>query len=218
MRYRSQSPEDGGSGSAEAAREEAEYFQRIEEHFGQRRGGPLVLSPKDWKLIQRWHEKRIPLPVVLRGINLAFDRFAASGPRPDRLNTLSYCAQHVETTWEDHRRTHAGSQESRDGRPGDGPSPTILHLQAVALACRRAASTDLPGEASRSLEHSAIALELLAARTEAGELDAGSVDVAAKALEQQAEEALALAWHGVDGEPRRRLVDLQIPRFSPYAV
>ncbi len=218
MRYRSQSPEDGGGGNAEVAREEAEYFQRIEEHFGQRRGGPLILSPRDWQLIQRWHEKGIPLPVVLRGINQAFDRFAASGPRPDRLNTLSYCAQHVETIWEDHRQTHAGSQEAREDRAGEKPSPAILHLQEVALACRRPASANLPGEASRALEQAAAELERMAVRAEAGELDARSLDAAAKALEQQVEEALALAWHGIDDEPPKRLVDLQIPRFSPYAV
>jgi len=200
------------------AREEAEYFQRIEEHFGQRRGGPLILSPKDWQLIQRWHEKEIPLPVVLRGINQAFDRFAASGPRPDRLNTLSYCAQHVETTWEEHRRTHAGSRQARDERASEKPSPAILHLQEVALSCRRAAAEKLPGEASRVLEQAAMELERLAIRVEAGELDAGSLDATAKALEAQLEEALALAWHGIADEPPRQRIDLQIPRFSPYAV
>ena len=207
MRYRSQSPEDGGSGNAEVAREEAEYFQRIEEHFGQRRGGPLILSPKDW-----------PLPVVLRGINQAFDRFAASGPRPDRLNTLSYCAQHVETTWEEHRRTHAGTQEARDERAGEKSPPAILHLQEVALSCRRAAAERLPGEASGVLEQAAGDLERLAVRVEAGELDAGSLDTTAKALEQQLEEALALAWNDTADAPSRRRADLRIPRFSPYAV
>jgi hypothetical protein len=218
MRYRSYSPEDGGSGNAEGAREEAEYFQRVEEHFGQRRGGPLILSPKDWQLVQRWYEAGIPLPVVLRGINQAFDRFAASGPRPDRLNTLSYCAQHIETTWEEHRQTHAGSQESRDRRSAGEPSSAILHLREVALACRREVSEELPGEASRALEVAAAELERLAVRAEAGDLDAGSLDAAAKTLEAQLETALALAWQGLEGVPVKRRTDLQIPRFSPYAI
>ena len=218
MRYRSQSPEDGGSGSAEVAPEEAEYFQRIEEHFGQRRGGPLILSPRDWQLVQRWREKGIPLPVVLRGINLAFDRFAASGPRPDRLNTLSYCAQHVETTWEEHRRTHAGSQKTRDESAREKPSPARQHLQTVALACRRAASEELPGDASCALEQAASEVERLAIRAQAGELDARSLDATAKALEARLEKALALAWHGIAEEQPQGRADLQIPRFSPYAI
>ncbi len=218
MMYRAHSPEDGGNGNAEAEREETEYFQRIEEHFGQRRGGPLILSPKDWQLIQRWHDEGIPLPVVLRGINQAFDRFAASGPRPDRLNTLSYCTQHVETTWEEYCRTHAGSQESRDQRDAQKPSPAILHLQEVARACRRAIADDLPGEASRAIEQAATALEHLAVRVEAGELDAESLDAAAGVLETQLEQALALPGDGGPDEPSQRRTDLRIPRFSPYAI
>ena len=218
MKYRSHSPEDGENGNADAAREEAEYFQRIEEHFGQRSGGPLILSPKDWQLVQRWRDQGIPLPVVLRGINQAFDRFAASGPRPDRLNTLSYCAQHIETTWEEHRQTHAGSQEAHDQRATPRPSPATLHLQEVARACHRAASEKLPGEASRALEQAASDLERLAARAEAGELDAECLDATAEKLETQLDEALALAWRDIAGEPPRGRTDLQISRFSPYAI
>jgi hypothetical protein len=218
MRYLSQDVGDGGGSDAEAEREEAEYFQRIEEHFGQRRGGPLVLSPKEWLLVQRWREKGIPLPVVLRGINLAFDRFAASGPRPDRLNTLSYCAQHVETAWEEHRRTHAGSSLATAGKSIDKPSPAVQHLRAVAISCRRALSPSLPDPVATALEAAAQELETLAEQTEGGKLDAGSLDAAANALEQQLEDALATAWQGSGGEAPKRRADLQIPRFSPYAV
>jgi hypothetical protein len=218
MKYLSQDAGDGGGRDAEAGLEEAEYFQRIEEHFGQRRGGPLVLSPKEWLLVQRWREKGIPLPIVLRGINMAFDRFAASGPRPDRLNTLSYCAQHVETAWEEHRRAHAGSTEATTRKSIDMPSPAVLHLRAVATSCRRAVSPSLPDVASTALESAAQELDALAERTASGEVDAASLDGAAKLLEQQLEDALAGAWHDSGGETPERLADLQIPRFSPYAV
>jgi len=218
MRYLSQDAGDGGGSDAEAGRDEAEYFQRIEEHFGQRRGGPLVLSPKEWLLVQRWREKGIPLPVVLRGINLAFDRFAASGPRPDRLNTLGYCAQHVETAWEEHRRAHAGSMVATTRKSIDMPPPAVQHLRAVATSCRRAVSPSLPGAASTALESAAQQLDALAEQAASGEVDAASLDAAAKLLEQQLEDALAAAWHESGGKAPKRRDDLQIPRFSPYAV
>jgi hypothetical protein len=177
----------------------------------------LVLSPKEWMLVQRWREKGIPLAVVLRGINVAFDRFEASGPRPDRLNTLSYCAQHVEATWEEHRQAHAGSSAATDSS-NDRPSPVLQHLRAVALACSRAAASSPGAESSKALRNAAGELEGLAKRVENGELDAAALDAAANRLEQELDEALSKAPPGPAGQSTSGRAELHIPRFSPYAI
>jgi len=76
------------------------YFTEIEEHFQRRRGTLLLLSTLDWALIETWREAGIPLEVVLRGIDDAFDRYEArqrSNPqrRLRQVNGLAWCAQAV---------------------------------------------------------------------------------------------------------------------------
>ena len=78
-----------------------QYFNRIEEHFGRRRGGPLVLSPKDWGLVEAWHDSGIPLRIVLRGINQAFDRLQL----PDRALTVSTHCSTVSRRFEQHGKS-----------------------------------------------------------------------------------------------------------------
>ena len=76
------------------------YFTEIEERFQQRRGSLLMLSTLDWALIEIWREAGLPLEVVLRGIDDAFDKHDAkartSGKRSSRkVNGLAWAAQSV---------------------------------------------------------------------------------------------------------------------------
>ena len=79
------------------------YFTEIEERFQQRRGTLLMLSTLDWVLIETWREAGLPLEVVLRGIDTAFDHFDSRQQRSDargkgrlrRVNGLAWCAQAV---------------------------------------------------------------------------------------------------------------------------
>ncbi|HXC97162.1 MAG TPA: hypothetical protein VNU92_15790 [Edaphobacter sp.] len=75
------------------------YFTEIEEKFQQRRGSLLMLSTLDWALIEIWREAGIPLEVVLRGIDNAFDKHDAktlrSSSKIRKVNGLAWCAQSV---------------------------------------------------------------------------------------------------------------------------
>jgi hypothetical protein len=75
------------------------YFTEIEERFQQRRGSLLMLSTLDWALIETWRESGVPLEVVLRGIDDAFDKHDAkilrSPRRTRKVNGLAWCAQSV---------------------------------------------------------------------------------------------------------------------------
>jgi hypothetical protein len=53
------------------------YFTEIEEEFVRRRGKPLMISPMDWALVETWKTAGIPLHIVLRAINQAFDGYDA---------------------------------------------------------------------------------------------------------------------------------------------
>ena len=75
------------------------YFTEIEERFQQRRGSLLMLSTLDWALIEMWREAGLPLEVVLRGIDDAFDKHDAQKLRAKgksrKINGLAWAAQAV---------------------------------------------------------------------------------------------------------------------------
>jgi len=71
------------------------YFTEIEEHFQKRRGQAQPLSPLDWSLIESLQDAGIPLIVVLRGVDRAFEKHAKRKRQSGRVNSLSYCTQAI---------------------------------------------------------------------------------------------------------------------------
>jgi hypothetical protein len=73
------------------------YYTEIEEHFWKKRGAHLLVSPLDWAIVETWQKAEIPLPVVLRGIDRAFESWErskrAAGGRA--LKSLAYCVDAV---------------------------------------------------------------------------------------------------------------------------
>ncbi len=169
-----------------------------------------MLSPNDWRLLEGWQQQGIPLRVVLRGINQAFDRFGASGPRADRINSLRYCEQEVHAAWEDHRAAHRRPvAHERDGTNAALPGAS-QHLRAVADACR-AAAAEVESGAAACLSSAAARLDELEGQASAGTLDAHEIDRRASDLESRVRSDLALL---VDHAPE--LSRLKLPPFSPY--
>jgi hypothetical protein len=74
------------------------YFTEIEEHFQHARGtGLFLLSPLDWALIESWKNVDVPLEAVLRGIDIAFEKWRARKSRAQMVNSLAFCSQAVMT-------------------------------------------------------------------------------------------------------------------------
>ncbi len=178
-----------------------DYFRRVERHFGLRRDGPLLLSPRDWQVVERWYDRGIPLDTVLRGINRAFDRFDATGATAARVNSLSYCKQQVEAAWEEQGQLQTFSDA---GAAADG-NPAVEHLKNTADACRLAA--DAAPELANALRAAATALDRLA--VEAGVLVAAELDRRANAIESRFRDAIA---------SRGGSRNVRLPRFSPWHV
>jgi len=172
-----------------------EYFARIEHQFGVRRGGPLMLSPRDWQRVEGWQNKKIPLEVVLRGINRAFDHFEAAAGKTRRINSLSYCEQHIYDTWEQAQELAAAAGETSQ------TDPSMTHLLECAAACRRYGD----GDRGSALEVAATALEELA--RESGTLSSAELDGRATEIEKTLATSL--------GEVRK---SVPLPPFSPWAV
>ena len=94
-----------------------QYFSEVEEHFLQRRGSPLIGSTLDWAQIEIWKNAGIPLEAVLRGIDIAFDKYEQrKSKRHEKINSILWCAQAVLSAAED-------MKEAAVGTAVDQPSP-----------------------------------------------------------------------------------------------
>lgn len=94
----------------------------MERAFVARRGGAAVASPADWQLILDWERRGVPLPVVLEGLDRAFERRLSPSPRL----ALRACAGPVETAFAAYRRRRAGlpvpdPRDTGAGGPADRP-------------------------------------------------------------------------------------------------
>lgn len=98
--------------AAEAALEEAAYYQTIEEFFVSRRGDPLLLSNADWLLIRKWRRSGLPLRIALRGIGDALEGHAHSWGRKRKVGSLAYCAAEVDAARERWQRALSFDDEA----------------------------------------------------------------------------------------------------------
>jgi hypothetical protein len=136
------------------------YFTEIEEHFQRRRGSLLLLSTLDWALIETWREAGIPLAIVLRGIDDAFDKYEARkgrapGKRLRQVNGLAWAAQAVLEAAEQQKEAAVGA--------GDADAPVKADAEAGFEAERIAAHLEA---SARALEAAVIAPEAMTAMAE----------------------------------------------------
>jgi len=147
------------------------YFTEIEEHFQRRRGSLLLLSTLDWALIETWREVGIPLEVVLRGIDEAFDKYEArqrSAPqrRLRQVNGLAWTSQAVMEAAEQQKEAATGvaSAASTEAAAGFEVQRIADHLesaaQALDAACINEESTHETAYQSWSGGLAALALSL----------------------------------------------------------
>ena len=134
------------------------YFTEIEEHFQRRRGSLLLLSTLDWALIETWREAGIPLAIVLRGIDDAFDKYEARkgrapGKRLRQVNGLAWAAQAVLEAAEQQKEAAVGADDA------DVKAGIEAGFEEVRIAAHLDAS-------ARALEAAAIAPEAMTAIAE----------------------------------------------------
>ncbi|MGH9522446.1 MAG: hypothetical protein ACRD3E_07935 [Terriglobales bacterium] len=137
------------------------YFTDIEEHFQQRRGTILLLSPMDWALIETWKDAGIPLEAVLRGIDATFAKWEKRPSKSRKVNGLGFCAQEVLAAAEELREAEVGA--ARPSKPDSAlPAEDVaeyLSLNATEIAQRAAG---LPASAAGLAAQTAGALRELA--------------------------------------------------------
>src|SRR5437899_8832627 len=92
-----------------------------------------MLSPIDWALIESWKERGVPLHVVLRAIEHAFDSYEAKKHKRT-VKTLLYCQEEVEAQYAEWLESRVGSHEKKEELDDGSESPfprarVIEHLE-----------------------------------------------------------------------------------------
>jgi hypothetical protein len=127
------------------------YFTEIEDAFVRRRAKHLLLSPMDWALIESWKEMEVPLHIVLRGIEKAFDSWE-SKPRARTIKSLLYCQEEVEAQFAEWRDARVGASAEVENGASEGlpfsRTAILQHLERgrsslLQTAASRAAADDL---------------------------------------------------------------------------
>jgi hypothetical protein len=108
------------------------YFTEIEDAFVRRRGKHLLLSPLDWALIETWKQIGVPLHVVLRGIERAFDSWE-SRPRKRTVKSLLYCQEEVEAQYAEWKEARVGRTSDEEGETEPGVQEEQLPFSRVAI-------------------------------------------------------------------------------------
>lgn len=171
------------------------YFTEVEEEFVRRRGKPMLISPMDWALVESWKAAGIPLHIVLRAINEAFDAYDARAQKYRKINSIFYCQQQVEATFAEYRLAQVGgdpaSERSESGE-SSGPGPAAdrpAFPKDVLFGFLARCDDELRAAASRASSSGRTALEnaIVRSRARLREITVeveGSARVDAEALER----------------------------------
>lgn len=90
---------------------EQEFFQKIERKFNQLRGGPLLISPKDWALMVEWRNEGIPAVVIIEALEKGFEDASFRGASRKSINSLHYFKRIVEEHWHSFQKRMIGKPE-----------------------------------------------------------------------------------------------------------
>ncbi len=142
------------------------YYTEIEEYFWQKRGAHLLVSTLDWAVIESWQKAGVPLEIVLKGIDRAFERYDTKR-RGRPIKSLLYCVDAVADVAEEAKEAAAGR-----GPGGTAERPAPFHageigrfLRANGAALREAAQREnVKAALAETLVEVAAALEALAAQ------------------------------------------------------
>jgi hypothetical protein len=180
------------------------YLEKVERFFVEKRRKGLIISPRDWLVIEKWQEEGIPLLIVLKGIAETFknvDSDAVGGK--SKIHRLAYCEAEIRRLWEE--KAAAPVEDGKDFSVTDSLDQVVSILQTAAA--------DQKGEASRAI--SAYADEVAGMREEI----AGNA-VSAAEMEMRLREGLTRLAEKVltlidreEGDKLRQAVEIKLKDY-----
>lgn len=126
-----------GAGIVGAAREppsrgQDEYLRAIEDYMARIRLSPMLLSPKEWTVAQKWKADGIPLMVVFKGIDGAIRSVSSHKDGYGKLRvTLSYCDKPVRSAF----KSYAKAQRLFPDEKRKSPEADLCRTSEDADAC-----------------------------------------------------------------------------------
>jgi hypothetical protein len=180
------------------------YFTEIEEHFQRVRGTSLfLLSTLDWALAGTWKEAGVPLEAVLRGIDVAFEKWRKRKVKTQTVNSLAFCAQAVMT--EAHVMAGAAPSRVKETAPPFPVEDLRRYLENNSEALRR--------QSNQALHDIAAALDRLAGDLDKYFHDLEELERHLTALEDKLVAAARMARKDEQLVAARRDLDVQL---RPY--
>jgi hypothetical protein len=187
------------------------YYQSIARAFLERRGAPLLLSPRDQALIGSWEARRIPLRVVLEAIARTFDDLRSTR-RVTRGISLGRCERRVDEAFAQHRDRGAGGRATA----GTGPGKPERARREIEKALRGLPPED--GEMAGLLRSALTALDGPARRGRPRKIDA-DVEELLWSGRRRGKDAAASGRRELRGRPRRPRAAASVsspPRGPPH--
>ncbi len=184
------------------------YFTEVEEHFQKARGTSLfLLSPLDWALIESWKNSGVPLEAVLRGIDVAFEKWRAKRSRVQMVNSLAFCTQPV--MLEAQRMADAGT-DARE-RPARAESAPFANEELHAFLTANAGA--IRETAVPEFESIAAALDQILAELSTLAADLEALEQRLSMLEQKLVALARSRQSDDDALKTKQLLDIQL---RPY--
>ena len=171
----------------------------------------------DWALIESWKEMDVPLHVVLRGIEKAFDSWE-SKPRKRTVKSLLYCQEEVEAQFAEWREAQVGAssevvEDSSDRQPFSR-SAILEHLQrgraALLLAREQHALSD---EFAEALDRAATRVDELAQEFSTTNLEPRKLEQSLGGIERMLNDVMT---RSIDAEKLAALKDETKEQLRPY--
>ena len=166
------------------------YYTEIEETFIRRRAKNLLISSLDWALITMWHDRGIPLHIVIRSIESVFDVFDKQPVGTRTIKSLFYCREEVEVQYTEWLKSQAGKSNETDTEPAFSPDAVVAHIND-AIASLKANQTE---SLSEDVARAVVRLEELAANLTG---DAETIDATLGDIEKLLDRAMLTNWDRV---------------------
>jgi hypothetical protein len=112
--------------------EEEEYFKMIEDYFVQKRGNPMLLSPKEWALIREWQQAEIPQEVVIRAIDRGFEKKKDDDEKTP--TSLNYFRRIVKSEYKRYLKSQEGLGTDKKESKEETSANIRDYLEKIVLA------------------------------------------------------------------------------------
>ena len=196
------------------------YFTEIEDAFIRRRDKHLLLSPMDWALIESWKEMEVPLHVVLRGIEKAFDSWE-SKPRKRTVKSLLYCQEEVEAQFAEWREAQVGATGETEVTEADDRQPfsraaILEHLhrgRAALLSARENPASSNLNEFAEVLDRAVARMDELTEEFSSTNLDARKLEQSLSGIERMLSDVMTSA---IDADTVAGLREETKEQLRPY--